>query len=32
MDAAGYLARDENGEHLWQDAYKFYEITDVLTE
>ena len=32
MDAAGYSARDENGEHLWQDVYKFYEITDVLTE
>ena len=32
LDAAGYTARDENGQHLWQDVYKFYGITDILTE
>ena len=32
LDAAGYTARDENGEHSWKDVYKFYDIADVLTE
>lgn len=32
MDAAGYTARDENGEHKAKDVYKFYSIADVLIE
>ena len=30
MDAAGYTEKDANGEHLWQDVYKFFEISDIL--
>ena len=32
MDAAGYTTRDENGEHLMKDVYKFYEVDRILTE
>lgn len=32
MDAAGYTAKDVNGQHLADDVYAFYEVSEIINE